>query len=102
MQSKDSTAPCCSLSPAFPQQLKLIISVTTQGNSKKKFDQLFSHYSSHSPRMYTLQLKYMGSILLMILTMCINALLNCSQLKQKSPCADEKEMCISQTQSLVI
>lgn len=81
-QSKGSTAPC-SPSPASLKELKLIISATTQGNSKKTFDQLFSHYSSHSPRMYTLQLKYMGLILLMILNMCINALLNWSQLKQK-------------------
>lgn len=100
-QSKGSTAPC-SPSPASLKELKLIISATTQGNSKKTFDQLFSHYSSHSPRMYTLQLKYMGLILLMILNMCINALLNWSQLKQKRPCADEKEMCISWTQNLVI
>lgn len=33
--------------------------------------------------MYTLRLKYMGLILLMILNMGINVLLNCSRLKQK-------------------
>lgn len=99
-QPNGSTAPRYSPSPAFPQQLKLIISVTTQGNSKKKSDQLFSHYSSCSPRMYTgllrsLQLKYVGLILLMILNMCINALLNWSQLKHRSHCPDEKETCIA-------
>lgn len=86
-------APLYSPSPAFPQQFKIIISATTEGNRKKKNDELFSHYSVPSPETYTgllrsLQLKYMGLIILMILelNMCLNAPLNQSQLKHKGHC----------------
>lgn len=84
-------APLYSPSPAFPPQFKLIISATTEGNRKEKNDELFSHYSVPGPKTYiglqrSLQLKYMGSIILMILNMCINAPLNQSQLKHKGHC----------------
>lgn len=87
-QSKGSTAQCYSPSPCLPTTAQIHYFCDQQGNSKKKSDQLFSHYMSHSPRMCTgllrsLKLKDMGLILLMILNTGIDVQLNCSQLKQK-------------------